>query len=212
MVQAQGGPARPGPTGAPSVSPPTVLNPRTPPIGGPVVLEPPTTAPPPVPRGAREAIQGQVVTDIAGRRTLTLRSSPSETEGYRRFATITGKLQKGSTLVITGDCFGAEATFLSLSVAFGSSAGPYFLPNPSDASGNFEWQTLGLVSSTWTQTRIEFPVIYNPDPAAQPLMPPNKLALIIHRTNGIYFRAVLTQQDIDTLNAGGTLTSPPNTR
>jgi hypothetical protein len=207
-ASAQGGPATPGPTGAPRVNPPIIAPPITPPIGGPVVLGPPTTTPPPVPRGAREALQGQVVREVGQRKTLNLRCPPSEPGRYSRFGTITGTLQKRSTLVMTGECFGSEAVHLSFVVHVNQSAVSFFLPNSEDGSNNLGWATFGLHSSSWTPTQILFPVIYNPDPDAQPIVPPKVVRLELRAKNGVNFRADLTQQQIDMLNAGGTLTNP----
>jgi hypothetical protein len=207
-ASAQVGPATPGPTGAPKVGPSMAVPGRTPPIGGPVVLEPPTTTPPPVPRGAREALQGQVVREVGQRRTFTQRCPRSEPGHYSRFASITGRLQKGSTLVVRGDCFGNDATGLSLSVRRENGVTSFFLPNIDDGSNNFGWATFGLFSSSWTPAQILFPVIYNPDPNAQPIIPPLVVRLELRAKNGVHFRADLSQQDIDTLNSGGTLSNP----
>jgi hypothetical protein len=202
--------AQVGPTGAPKAGPSIVVPLSTPPIGGPVVLEPTGPQVPTVPRGAREPPQGQIARDVS-RAALNLDSScmrsPSET--VRRFATISGRLQKGSTLTMTGRCFGTRSSGLSLVVQAGSSATSFFLPNPDDASGRPGWATFGLLSSNWTPNNLQFPVIYAPDPAQQPIAPPRIVRLEINTGAGLRFRADLTQRDIDALNSGTTLTNPP---
>jgi hypothetical protein len=210
LAQAQGGPALPGPSGAPKIGPPIDVPGRTPPIGGPVVLEPPSTNPPAVPRDAREPLQGQVARGLGPRRTFTQRCPPSEPGQYSRFGTITGRLQKGSTLVMTGECFGSQAVSLSFVVYVNQGASSFFMPNENDGSANPGFATFGLHSSRWTPTTIEFPVIYSPDPSQQPIVPPKVVRLELRTKNGVNFRASLSQQDIDTLNSGGTLTNPPS--
>jgi hypothetical protein len=209
-ASAQGGPAMPGPTGAPRVNPPIIAPPITPPIGGPVVLGPPTTIPPPVPRGAREALQGQVVREVGQRKTLNLRCPPSEPGEFTRFATISGRLQKGSTLTITGSCFGTQVVELYLCVQANASATSYFLPNPDNLSDQVGWATFGLKSLSRTPTRLAFPVTYNPDPAQHPISQPKVVRLELLGKNRVNFRASLSQPDIDTLVAGGTITNPPS--
>jgi hypothetical protein len=84
------------------------------------------------------------------------------------------------------------------------------LPNENDGSTNPGFATFGLRSSLWTPTKIEFPVIYAPDPSMQPIVPPKVVGLELRAKNGVNFRVDLSQQDIDTLNAGGTLTFTPS--
>jgi hypothetical protein len=202
--------AQAGPTGAPKSGPSIVVPSTTPPIGGPVVLEPPSPQVPTVPRDAREPLQGQVAREI-GRRAINLNSScirsPSET--FRPFASISGRLQKGAVLTLTGACFGTRAKGLMLVVQASSGATSFFLPSGDDGSSLPGWATFGLLSSSWTPNRLQFPVIYAPDPAQQPIAPPRVVRLEFSADNGIRFAAVLTQHDIDALNSGATLTNPP---
>jgi hypothetical protein len=213
VALAQGGSMTPGPTGAPKTAPPIILSPRTPPLGGPVVLEPPTTNPPRLPRGARDALQGRVAFKKVQRRTQYQMCSPLRTSIYQSFATIAGKIETGSTLEVTVNCFGAHPDTYGLMLVSDTQGRTIFLFDLDDPSYNPNWPNLSLLGSTSTPTIFKLPIVGSLDPSVQPVIPPKTVELTVGATNGasnyLHFRAVLTQQDIDTLNAGGTLTNPP---
>lgn len=210
---AQGGPAMPGPTGAPKVGPTIVVPERTPPIGGPVVLEPPTMNPPRLPLGARDALQGRVKYKSVPQRTQYQMCAPLETSVYRPVATITGKIQKGSTLEVTVDCYGARPDNFGLMLVSGTQGRAIFLGEPDNPSYNPNWRDLSLLGSPSTPTIFKLPIIGSVDPNVQPVIPPKAVILEVGATNGtsnyLHFRAILTQQNIDTLNSGGTIINPP---
>jgi hypothetical protein len=213
MALAQGGSAMPGPTGAPKTAPPIILSPRMPPLGGPVVLEQPTTSPPPVPRGAREALQGRVAFKKVQRRTRYQMCAPLGTGIYQPFATITGKIEKGSTLEVTVNCYGAHPDTFGLMLVSGTQGRTIFLSEPDDPSYNPNWPDLSLLGSPSTPTIFKLPIVGSVDPNVQPVIPPKAVILEVGATNGasnyLHFRAILTQQNIDTLNSGGTIINPP---
>jgi hypothetical protein len=213
VALAQSGSVMPGPTGAPKTAPPIILSPRTPPLGGPVVLEPPTTNPPRLPRGARDALQGRVALKKVPQRTRYQTCAPLETSIYRPFATITGKIQKGSTLEVTVDCYGALPDTFGLMLVSGSQWRTMFLIDPEEPSSNSNWQAFSFLGSPSAPTVFKLPISGSVDPTVQPVIPPKTVILDVGATSNVssylHFRAILTQQNIDTLNSGGTLTNPP---
>jgi hypothetical protein len=219
LAAAQGGPAMPGPTGAPKVSPPIVVPPRTPPTGRPLAIEPPTPATsPPVPRGAREPLQGQVTREIGPRLgNIAPRCQLTKARDFpglvRSFASVQGAVQGNlredinSTLTITGTntCFGSTAPILGgLRVRLMRGDGreePFF--RPLTRLGNSD-----LVVRTWSATRIELTVPQLVDPASLPLAATDKLRLDLITSYGVY-RAILNPADVDKFQSDGTLTLPP---
>jgi hypothetical protein len=189
----------------PPISPPST----TPPIGNPVVLVPPQSAQPTVPRTAREALQGQVLREpVPNRRFIAPICAAPKAGEFRSFATLQGSLREeiSSRLVITGTCFGrSEPVFGGLLVRLVRGDGapqPFF--RPLGRLGNRD-----LVVRSWTATRIEFTVPQLIDPASLPLAPSDLLTFILITTNG-NFRAILTPADVEKLATDGSLTFPPS--
>jgi hypothetical protein len=216
---AQGSPAMPGPTGAPKVTPSIVVPGNTPPIGGPVVLQTPTTTPPPVPRGAREALQGQATREVGPRLGNVVPrcqlTKPRDFPGViRSFASIQGAIEGNlredinSKLTITGTatCFGTTAPVLGgLRVRLVRGDGreePFF--RPLGRLGNSD-----LVVRTWSSTKIEFTVPPLLSPTSLPLVGADTLRLDLITSYGVY-RTILTQADINKLDRDGNLTFSPS--
>jgi hypothetical protein len=198
-----------GPSVQPPKTPAIVVPSTTPSIGGPIVIGPPQSAQPTVPRTAREALQGQVLRERVPRLQnivpICAALKPGE---FRSFATLQGSLREeiSSRLVVTGTCFGkSEPVVGGLLVRLVRGDGapqPFF--RPLGRLGNKD-----LVVRSWTPTRIEFTVPQLIDPASLPLAPPDLLTFVLITTNG-FFRAILTPADVEKLTADGSLTFSPS--
>lgn len=120
---------------------------------------------------------------------------------FRRFSSISGTLASNSVITINGSCFGTQKSVFI--VANSASSQPVALIYDSFAG------VLPEIVATPRQLQLQIPT-YTTQRA--PLTPPKVLVLQRIGENGINFRAVLTQQDVDTLRAGGTITNPPVSR
>jgi hypothetical protein len=126
------------------------------------------------------------------------KSKPDE---YRRFGTISGTMASNSIMTVTGSCFGTQK---SLFLVYTSATGQPVVPIYDSFAGAIEEKVF-----TNAQLQIQVPQYTTVRP---PLAPPKVLVLERKGINGINFRAVLTQQDVDTLQSGGTLSNPPVSR
>jgi hypothetical protein len=206
----QGGPDMRGPTGGPKVNPPIVLLPSTPPIGGPGVLPPPSTNPPPVPKGVREALQGQVVREVGPRRrTFASRCALQKAGEFRSFATIQGNLREeiNSKLTITGTCFGTQRPAiggLMVRLQRGDAAPErFFRPLP-------EFGNADLYVQSWTPNKIELTVPQLINDASLPLALGDLLTFVLFTNDGPSHRVILTKGDVDKFQRDGILTFTPS--
>lgn len=220
FAAAQGGPAMPGPTGAPKVTPPIVVPDNTPAVGGPVVLPPTPVSPPPVRRGAREALQGRVAREVAiPKLNLVPRCERTNSTSFplgpvRSFASVQGTIQGNlreeinSRLVITGACFGDRnlEPFGGLLVRLvrGDGTEVEF----------FKYTPRGFTSSSilevksWSWNRIEFTVAPLINKTSLPVAPSETLKFELLTLYGRYV-GILTQTDIDKLDRDGSVAFPP---
>jgi hypothetical protein len=148
----------------------------------------------------QQAYQKQLTAPFRGSNLqfLCAKSKPDE---FRGFSSISGTLASDSVITITGSCFGSQKSVFI--VANSASSQPVQIIYDSFAG------VLPEIVATPRQLQLQIPTYTTQRP---PLTPPKVLVLQRIGENGINFRAVLTQQDVDTLRAGGTLTNPPVSR
>jgi hypothetical protein len=217
FAAAQGGPAMPGPTGAPKVAPPIVVPGNTPAVGGPVVLPPTRVTPAPVPLATREALQGQVTREVGPRlRNFVPRcqlTKPRDFPGVvRSFASIQGTIEGNLredissklTITGTGTCFGTTAPVLGglqVRLVRGDGREELFF-RPLAALSNSD-----LVIRNWSSNKIEFTVPPLMNQSSLPLTGADRLKLDLITSYGVY-RTILSQADIDKLDRDGSVAFP----
>jgi hypothetical protein len=207
----------PGPTGAPKVGPSIVVPGRTPPIGGPMVLAPPTTNAPPASQKGREPSQREltrqfvpplhgVVQRCEGRGPGNWPGEPRSLASLQ--ATIAGSFRETTSyrLVLSGKCFGKLGLLMGLTVFIRRGDGTIenlYQPTPSSVPSSSH-----LAIRSWTPTRIEFTVPTLLNEASLPLASTETLELELITANGRYI-ATLSPADVDKFQRDGTLTLPP---
>jgi hypothetical protein len=207
---AQGGPAMPGPTGAPKITPPIALPPTTPPLGKPVVLDPTLTAPAPVPKGAREALQGRVAREVGSRTRLPQLCPVANSEVTRPFTAIVGRLEAiappplapkfGTDFYFLANCF--EEVPGSLNV--------YVAPDPTQLDKNQRFVFSSPNPTTWSTQRVNFRVAALPYWSFEYEHPAVLVFEILRPNKSVAFRALITRPVFLQMQQGQVAPNPPS--